>query len=100
MSSGHTLDVRFEDGIVHLSVTCREPEGSECRLTCVEECESWDQYCRDKHGLIDGGECNAVLFIQGEGETACGREGGFPLSDGMPIEVAWDSGGYVWRPAQ
>lgn len=103
-TGGHTMRVTLDCESVRLEPVCHEPEGAVCRVTCArasDPCESWD-YPDHEHGLIPIPDCNAVEWLTaGDVECQCDSSVPVPLSDGMPIEVAYDSGrGYTWAPVK
>jgi hypothetical protein len=100
-TSGHSLRVTFEpdNAAVRLALVCHETGRAACRLTCSHGCETWDVHSHD-HELVEHGECNAVLWIGQNAEEYCEIKYliSFPLYDGMPVTVTWDSDTYVWAP--
>lgn len=100
-ASGHSLRVLYDPSaaVVRLSLACHETGRAACRLVCSQDCETWDEH-NHEHELIEADECNAVFWIGQDAEEYCKTESDtpFPLHDGMPVEVAWDSDTYVWTP--
>lgn len=87
------------DDPVGLRYRCEEPEGALCRLTCRSgDCESWclerdddgpfhwhvtdmaddGTETRERHPLVDMGECNALLFWE---------NGDYSPFDGLAAEI-------------
>jgi hypothetical protein len=97
---GHTMSVTIHGGYVSLTPVCHEPEGAECRVVCalpgISACGTYS-YPEHEHGLRDQDYCNAAGWLS-ESDVAecCAESGEVPLYDGMPIEVIWKGGGYLW----
>lgn len=92
---------------------CDAPDGSVCRLLCAEDCgaESWpcggydyeNDEEREPHPMRDGGYCNAVLFLNGNGDaTECAVDQDDPTARTYTgrINVSWSGADetYLWEP--
>ncbi len=93
-SSGHLLTIDACEDQIIFRITCSEPEGSWCRMTCTEFCPSWEK--NHEHELVDSGECLAQEWFDNTSviESHVGRHS---VTNGMTVDVWWDNNdGWVW----
>lgn len=93
MTLHHTVKWTIEGGSFPAwgAVTCDAPEGSRCRMECVEGC--WHE-C--EHEKEDVGYCTAADWIDANGVPEHYSGPVHPCSDG-PVDVWWDGDTWLWR---
>lgn len=94
MSGGHYLTLTLDSEWLDFKVECREPEGSMCRVTCPDGCESYGE--DHEHELVPVDHCNAVEWINAFGVQAESHIGEDVLVKAVPIEVDWNGEMYEW----
>lgn len=92
--SGHTIEIRLEDDNYICAVTCNEPEGAMCRVTCTHGCEFWNK--NHEHPLTPVEPCNVVEWFEATGPRDL-HHGTTVLAKDLPIIVEWDNDSYIWR---
>ena len=117
---GHEMAVTHDDDIAIYTPVCHEPYGANCRLVCGEGCEEWADVIHDgdglfhsfpvmfgkdgsltgRHRMMDGGECQAVLWFEQDGATipelAVDKGSLFEIGR-FPIHLIWDGSGFEWQ---
>ena len=114
---GHEISVTHDDDIAIYTPVCHEPYGANCRLVCGEGCEEWPAITRGsegtfhgvygydgsligRHRMMDGGECQAVLWLEQDGATipelAVDKGSLFEIGR-FPIHLIWDGSGFEWQ---
>lgn len=116
-NGGHVLRITFDSWIRYEAV-CKEPDGSDCRLTSVScECEEWGEIWRRDdgtiwHRIVDEGPmeplwhqlkpapyCNICEFLNNYDIEEClVRGSGAEFS--VPIKPVWTGDGYEWEPIE
>lgn len=87
----------YVDDMAYGKLECLAPPGADCRLVCVEGCESWP--CGDPpHALMDNGVCNAVEWIDNTDLGECHTGGEESIRNGV-VTVEWDGDCWTWRYA-
>jgi len=115
--SDHWITWEWSGYDVRRRVHCGEPAGADCRLDPEPAC---DCYCEefvikrapdgrayhvpdggdDRHYMVDGRECNVVLFLS-EDLPELGPRGDRFTIGRTPITPVWfGDGGYEWERAQ
>lgn len=90
----HSVALELHDDWLTGTVTCHATEGADCRLMCMDGCESWS-LTDHEHPLVDQGKCNFVEWVEAAGELLEYHVGSHAPVDGF-IEIEWDDDHYVW----
>lgn len=92
----HTLSVYVVNEWLQVDLNCNAAEGSACRMTCPDGCDSWlvDEH---EHELVDYGQCLAVEWAENTTVAECHSGGTTRLHDGMPVDVEWTGDGWTWN---
>lgn len=99
----HTLHVTIDEVGVQWRVDCQSDLGAHCRLVCSESCGAEEWPCSTTepdgtervHRMIDGGDCQAIPFIEDCIDEAYAGDQA-PLRSG-PIDLTWNGVTYVWH---
>ena len=85
----HSVTLVMDEGRLSARWECHASEGADCRLTCLEGCESWS-FTDHEHKLEDSGECNVVTWLENLDleESHVGMQ---VIYQG-PFEYEWDDG--------
>ena len=115
MVSAHAIRWTFDADYVRSEAVCHAPDGADCRLSGLCECEEWGEIQRRLdgtiwHRIVDGSEtepqwhevkpvdyCNVCLFINESGCVDDLGAGTFVIGE-VPIEPVWVGDGYDWQP--
>lgn len=91
----HRVAWTIEGDWIGGAITCSAPVGSDCRLVCDHDCETWP--CGGEgHSLVDAGECNAALWIHETGlAESHGGDGSETVRDGR-VDVWWTGTAWMW----
>lgn len=86
-----------EGGRIVGNITCTAAKGSDCRLTCPAECESWS-FDDHEHALVDLGTCGYLVWF--DDVYADGVEHHYagvpmPLRDG-PVKLTYSEEEVTW----
>lgn len=93
----HHITLTIDDQQVIGKITCNAVAGANCRLTCLEDCESF-VIGDHEHELVDAGECMLLPFLDEDSASV------WELFDGRtptparsgPIILAYVEEGVVW----
>lgn len=90
----HSVTWRIIDDWIEGRVTCHATEGADCRVQCLDGCESWSAVDHE-HPLVDQGTCNFVEWMEAADSVTEAHVGDHALVDGF-IDPEWDDDHYVW----
>ena len=91
----HSIAWTIEGDWITGKLICVAPEGADCRLVCEQGCETVPCTGED-HRLVDGGSCNAAVWINETGpQEAHGGDSPETLRDG-PVDVWWSGTSWRW----